>query len=355
MVIYLLNFLTIPFYSFVIKNKKKCMILILFQMWLIMVLRSSMLGYDVIAYSQYYEVWSRYSFKEMILSTRFIKNQNIVWGLESGYVWLCWICAKLGFSFHSFLIVHSTICIIGVGVFLIKYCEDPIFALLIMIAFGVWGSFFYILRQSLAFVILLWACDSIIEKKPIKFTILYCTAVMFHRAAIVFIPLYFLSKIKITKKIIIIFTVVSIIWLFIFSRFYKYIYLFLKVFGKENMYALGKMKANNMLVCFLLIFFVVLIFSKKLELLQNQPNNILFWCFMFTILVEIISLYIPDFARIAICELFPFGAVLIANVFNQQNNENKKIIKATSYIILILFYVYILKNASYVPYKPMWG
>ena len=76
---------------------------------------------------------------------------------------------------------------------------------------------------------------------------------------------------------------------------------------------------------------------------------------MFTILVEIISLYIPDFARIAICELFPFGAVLIANVFNQQNNENKKIIKATSYIILILFYVYILKNASYVPYKPMWG
>lgn len=354
MTIYLLNFLTIPIYNILIKDKKKCITLIAIQMWIIMVCRSQTLGDDVLNYEQYYRVWSNYSFSEMIRSTRFILNQNVVWGLEGGYVWLCWICAKLGLKFHSFLAVHSSICMIGLSSFLKKYSKDSAFSLLIIIAFGVWGTFFYILRQSLAFVVLLFAYDCMHERKLYKFLALCMLAILFHRAAIVFIPIYFVSKTKISKKIISLFLAFSIGLIIFFSRFYRLMYLFLNLVGKED-YKMEIFQSNKMLVCFAVLFGMILLFSKKLSLLNNDETNLsLFWCFMLTIIVEIVSLYVPTFSRIAICELFPFSTVLITNIFCEQKRSNRLLMKFIGFIILFVFYIYVIKGASYVPYISIW-
>ena len=91
MFIYLFNFLSIPFYDLMIKDKKKIIWLVCVQMFLILALRADTLGPDMRAYSTFYNTWSGYSLGEMIGATRFLSNHEVVYGRESGFVWLCWL------------------------------------------------------------------------------------------------------------------------------------------------------------------------------------------------------------------------------------------------------------------------
>lgn len=354
--IYLINFLTIPLYKKLFKDKKIFLDVICFQMWLIMVFRSSRLGDDVNNYAQYYNLWATYSIKEMILSTRFILNHDIIWGLESGYTWVCYLCAHVGFSFQFFLVIHSTICMLGLRKLLLNYSKSPDYSMLIIIAFGIWGTFFYVLRQSFAFVALIWAFQNLIDKKNIKFFIYCVIAIMFHRSSIVFIAIYFIRKINITSKNIIILSLMCIGCLLLVPKIYFFIGIYLSIFGKANLYQLGEFQPNIMIICFIFLFLFILLFSHRLTLFYDEKNKLLFWCFLLAIVIEIFSLYIPDFSRIAICELFPFGAILLGNVIENLSIEsNRRIIKRVGFILLFVLYIYILKGASYVPYIPFWN
>ena len=356
MTIYILNYITIAFYWLLIKDKKKFVLISCLQMWLIMALRSTAMGYDIENYEIYYKSYSANSFHSMLTSTRLIRNQAVNWGLESGYVWLNWICAKCGLSFHSFLVVHAAICMIGLGKFLKRYSSEALFTLMIIISFGIWGSFFTVLRQALALVVLLQSIDSIKGRILWKFLLYIVVACLFHKAAVFFIPTYWLYIIPINRKNVFFVVVSAITWFLAVPRVYSFFSFLLGLLGRSEMYVIGDMQTNKMIICFVALLIVVFTFRKKKRIGETDDFRLSFWGLVLTIFVEIISLYNSTFSRAAIEVLFPFATVALSDVVTKQGLlSNRRILGIVYFFVLFVFYCFVTVDSSIVPYIPIWG
>ena len=361
MTIYLLNFLTIPIYTVCIarfgsKTHKRAMALLCFQMFLIMALRSTAIGSDIPNYAKYYAHWAGYSFREMVVSTRFLVNQRIAWGLESGYVWFNWLCAKLGCSFHTFLVIHAAVCMLGLYVFLTRHTDAPALVLAIFVSFGAWSSFFYILRQSLVFIVAIWAFRYAVERKPWKYLLVCCLAILFHRAALVLLPLYLVGRIRINRKIIVLFAVATVICPLILPTMNHLYRSFLALVGKGGMYHMNMQYAlNNMTICMAILFAVMLVFSDHYSIFDDPKINLSGWFFMAAILLEELSPYVPEVSRIPLYCLFPFGAIALSSAIERLSTEKRVLVKANCYVVLFGFYIFVIRGSSIVPYIPVWN
>ena len=360
MTIYLLNFLTIPLYSVCIskfgpKTHKRAIALICFQMFLIMALRSTAIGSDIPNYMAYYKHWAGYSLREMIVSTRFLVNQKIGWGLESGYVWFNWLCAKIGCSFHTFLVVHSAVCMLSVYALLTRYTDSPALVLAIFISFGSWSTFFYILRQALAFAVAVWAFRYAVERKPWKYLLVSCLAILFHRAALVLLLMYPFGRIRIRRKAIIVFAAAAVACPIVLPAMNHLYRAFLTLVGRSGMYNMNMhYTLNNMTICMAILFVVMLVLSDHYSIFDDPTINMSGWFFMAAILLEELSPYVPAVSRIPIYYLFPFGALSFAAAIEKLSLDKRVLVKAGCYIVLFGFYVFVIRGSSTVPYVPVW-
>lgn len=352
MLIYIINFMTIPLYSLLIKNKRVQVFVVGIQMLLILSFRSMELGSDLENYCKYYNTWSTYSLEEMIQRTGIMLFHGD-WGLESGYVWLNWLSAKIGLDFQGFLIIVSIICMASLCHFLNTHAENKMLAMAIMISFGLYTSFFYILRQSIALSILLFSIDSIKYKKKIRFFSIVFLAFLFHRASIVFSLIYFACEIKISKLTFLAVYLCSVLELILIPSLYNRVLLpFLKVIGKADIYSELSFQSNNMIICMLALSVVILILTGAGHFFDSRKYCVFFWSLVFAIFIEVLSLYVPVFSRIAICIFFPLASVLLADVFTKQRLPfNRRILISGSYLILFVFYLYNLSGSSIVPYQ----
>ena len=155
MAIFLLNYISIPIYDLLIKKKRAVLLLVTLQMFLILALRADTLGVDLVDYKIFYEHYQTMTFGEIIRGFRPIGGSAHVYGVDSGYVLFNWIIGKLGFSFHSFLVIYAGLVLSSVALFIDRYCEDVGVALATFVSIGGFVSLFGILRQSLALAIFL--------------------------------------------------------------------------------------------------------------------------------------------------------------------------------------------------------
>lgn len=351
MLIYILNYLSIPIYTSLLRDKRKVNLLVSIQMFLILAFRSDTLGPDLENYSNYYNIWSQYAFGKMISATRFVANHKVTCGLESGYVWLNWICAKFGLSFHGYLVVHAAICIFGMCYFLNKYAINKSLALAIIISFGTFQTFFYLLRQDMAFVVLLFVMESVKERKFFKFFSLWVLSVMFHREMIPAILIYFLYDIQITPKtFLLVLSGLGIELVAIEILYNKIIYAFLVRIGKGS-YLFGDFQMNNMMVLMLLM--VLCIFSLSLfeTVFKDNDYRVMFWMMAIGLAFEVLSLYVPVFSRVAIAVFFPFAIVLFTDVITFCFDKyHTFIFDSALYIAAFALYLYTLRISAIVPY-----
>ena len=356
MLIYILNYLSIPVYALLLRDKNKALFLVSIQMFLILAFRADNLGPDVDNYYQYYNTWSQYTFAKMISATRFIGNHKVTWGLESGYVWLNWICAKIGLSFHGFLVIHAAICISGMYYFLNKYAINKCVALAIIIGFGTYQALFFLLRQDLAFIVLLFIIDSVKERKFLKFFCLWALAVLFHREVIPVIMVYFLYDIQVTPKTFII--VLAGIWIGLMGIKILYntiIMAFLTAIGKEC-YTFGDLQMNSMIILMLMIFLVIFTLSFFNNVFINQDYRVMFWMMSLGLGFEALSLYVPVFSRVAIAVLFPFAIVLFADeVSIYFDKYNALLLDSILYTLAFALYLYTTRVSGIVPYVFFWN
>ena len=352
MLVYLLNYLSIPLWMGINKNKKQVTFIICLQMFLILALRADTLGADLGNYALYYKTWSKHTFGEMIGATRFGLNHQIGWGLESGYVWLCWICAKVGFSFHGFLVVHALICIAGIYRFVKNNAANKPLTLALFISFGIYQTFFYILRQALAFVVLLNSLKWIKKRKIWIFLLYVCVAILFHRVAIPFLFIYFLYNINITRKTFISVYIVCIGIVILIKPLYRIVFLpILGIAGKRDFYILGDFTMNNMIILMVCISLFIMLMTNTGRLFIDGNRRIYFWAMSFALFLESVSLYAPVYSRVAISLFFPFAIVLFTDVISMQKIWLNKVIWTTTiYLLSFAFYIYQLLGSSIVPY-----
>lgn len=115
---------------------------------------------------------------------------------------------KLGYivtngNYQLFIALISAFMMIAHARFVGKYSPDPLQSVLYFLGLLHFTFLFDALKQAIAMSILLFAFDAILEKKPGKFIILTLLAAWFHFPALVFLPAYWIGRMKVDRSFLI--------------------------------------------------------------------------------------------------------------------------------------------------------
>jgi len=192
MLIYILMLAGIfPLYeiSYKFKNPKK-FFLIFSAIWIIAVFGSRYYINDFtdeITYNELYRTFSGMSCGEL---------KEGYGTLEFGFYLLYWCFSKL-ISWPQFAIYFITaVCVSSFFYFIYKCCEDALLGVLIFMAMGTLSFYMAAYRQCFAMCLCLFALQFAINKKFIWFMIFCALAFTMHKTALLFLPIYWIIKIK---------------------------------------------------------------------------------------------------------------------------------------------------------------
>ena len=351
MAIYLLNFISIPIYDLLIKNKKRLVFIIALQMFLILSLRADTLGVDLDNYKQFYEFYQTLSFGEIMRGFRLIGGSTHDLGVESGYVLLNWVVGRLGFSFHSFLVFYAAIVVGSVSLFIYRYCENAALGFATFISLGAFVSFFGILRQSLALAIFLLAIPALERRKPIRFFLIVIIAGLFHQSLFIAAVLYFVVKLKANKALYVIFIGASLALTVITPVLYNNV-VFPIIVKLGRYYYLNDFEWNNMFAVMMVLAVFFMFFFKNRE----REDNSMQCGFLMSLPLQALAFYLPIFSRLSGAVFFNFVCVLLPNTLSRIENRNQRFQANTvAYIGLLAFYLYTMIDSVLVPYVPFWA
>ncbi len=352
MAIYLLNFISIPIYDLLFKNKKRIIIfLVSVQMFLILALRADTLGVDLPTYRFYFEYYETLPFLEILKGFRPIGGSAHDYGVESGYVFLNWIIAKLGFDFNAYLVIYAAIVVISSAVFIDRYCEDPALGLATFISIGGFVSLFAALRQSLGFAVLLFAIPALVKRKFWRYLLIVFIAGLFHQSLFIAILLYPLAKFKANKVLYSSIILASLILVIFTPMLYNNI-IFPILLKLGRYYYISDFVWNNMFAMMVFIAILIMIFLKR----RYESDNAMQCGYLMTLPIQALAFYIPVFARLAGSVFMNFLCVLIpGTVYSFETRNQVFQAKTVAYAGLFVFYLYTLfTNDVLVPYVPFW-
>lgn len=352
MLIYILNLITIIIYSFFIKDRKKYIFIVSFQLFLLLALRKVTLGVDLPYYNAGYYYIKNLNFMDLLSKIHILKNASLVYpfNFESGYTIFCWIISKLNFNFHSFLIFCAAINMYALGKFIYKYSENPCISFIVLFCFETYCFLFGILRQSLAISMFLLSFIACMDNKKIKSLLLCFLAFWFHRSTIIAVPLLFVAnKNNITKKQEMLYFI-SIIPFFVFSRnIYLIFYKVMIFFGKGG-YIGTDFNVNNLSILFIIIYLLTIIFANGEKMKSKKIYSKLIYALLFAIFISIMGSYNEVLGRST--QFFTtFLIILIPNVISIYENQKSVIIVKIVVILLLTAFMLNYYQSRIVPYQ----
>lgn len=363
MLIYLYNAISMPIYGLLIKNKKKYITISCIQMFIILAFRSENVGYDYKNYQEIFDhIASIASFGDLFHRLDFIRYANIGYKIESGWVLLNWLPAKAGLNYRFVMIVYAAFVMWTIGCFVYKYSYKPWLSLFLFTTIGSYEICFTPVRQTTATAILLWSFLFVEERKYYKAVGCALIAYAFHHTAIIFIGLILLSKIKVTKQRMGIWTLAVLVYAFMSPILYdRLIYPFISVIGYQSTINQGY-RINNLFILLISIELFLLVFSKN-SFYEIRANGLLFWGYGLTLLLEAVGLNSNGVAR-SIYMTFIYFICLLPNVFyyyktNKSeegimllvNRQNARLLTICSVVLFMLFLSYKLVDSALVPYE----
>ncbi|MGG1676530.1 EpsG family protein [Neobacillus sp. NRS-1170] len=139
-----------------------------------------------------------FDFKNYRKIFRLVKHHESVWNIEPGFYLINYLCG----NFH-WVIFISALLAIPLKIFVInKYSEDKLLSLFIYFT-GVFIMYdMGVIRQGISIAIAFFSIQYILNRSLIKFLAVILLASSFHVTALVFIPLYFISSSRFTRKAI---------------------------------------------------------------------------------------------------------------------------------------------------------
>ena len=252
-------------------GKKLYMILVALTLILTAGLRSSKVGADTVMYQRIFD-WAAEG-------SSFTK-EYFSWhggGTEPLFYFFTYYLSKV-VGFNTYLTIVATISIAPVIYVIYKYSRHVYFSLLLYIGFGYFAFAMNGIRQAIAIGICMLAFDATIEKKLKKFIALILIAVLFHKTALLFVPVYWLANIKNSKdfKYII---AISLIAVFVFRTA---LYKFINLFARQSFELASENQGGYRM--FLVMLFTLVLgwyyysrFMKKGDVKRISQQNSLSW------------------------------------------------------------------------------
>lgn len=356
MLVYILNYISIPIHHALVRNKKQFAILVSMQLFLLLALRAPDLGVDLGNYSAGFEFISSLGLGDLLSRLRLISTANLVYPFdyESGYVVLNWLVSFLGGNFQIFLMVNAAICTAAFGTFIYKHSECPWLSFCILLSFEYYIYAFGILRQTLAIAFLLFALSYIEDNKTGKALLLIFIAFTMHRAALLYVVMFYFARHRVSKgkyqKIIAVFFTLFFVGPFIIPPAIKLVF---KVVGRSDYIEnVTGATLNNYIILLLLIAVGIYFLGDFNGTRWSKKTNMMLGGFLLAIPIGIMGMYSENFGRLG--QMFSIMIVpLIPNVIQHQQDRVIRVLgKAIVFVLMLGFMVYTLRGDAWlVPYR----
>ncbi|MBR2994884.1 EpsG family protein [Candidatus Saccharibacteria bacterium] len=161
-----------------LKNKNKIFLVLSFiSLWVFLTIREPYS--DMIAYEKYFKTLNTSSFEVV-----FVNRWEILFKV------LLFMIRLITSDTHVMMGIIALITLAGPFLFIKRYSNNYLLAIVMFIAFGSFHIQFYILRQAIALSIVLMAFHFIGEKKFFKYCLAIVIAALFHKTSCIMLLLY---------------------------------------------------------------------------------------------------------------------------------------------------------------------
>lgn len=252
---------------------------------------------------------------------------------------------SLGNIQYVFIFTHILIILI-LWLHLRDYSLDIRLSIFIFTFGAYFNTSLNLMRQFIAISVVIYASKFIINRNFVKFLIFIAIAFMFHKTAILYLPFYFLSNIKINRKYL---PFIMFVMFFASNYVRSLIIKFTNLVGLYANYFNSEFDVYNTQWDFFLLNFTVLIgaiylTNYKIKIPNNfghsddnffRYENFLFIMQFFATSVSALSSVIPNSTRIIF--MFSICQVMYIPILLFQIDEGKK--KFLASLIIVLFYL----------------
>ena len=360
MLIYILNYLSIPLYQFFVKNKKWLVLLLSLQMFLILALRAPDLGADLENYAGGYAYIASLSFGDMLSRLRLVGDAVLTWpyAYDSGYVVLNWLVGATGADFHDFLVVVAFLTMLSFGVYIYRYSQQPWLSFCFLVSFEFYSYAFGILRQTLALAILLFAIPMMEKRQTGRFLLLLFLAFTFHKTAIVFGALYLLSHLTFNRQMYLAALGTLGVFLMVGPVVIPWaVKLLLALAGRSGYLDRVAEESSGTFVIFLFLIGVCIYLFADFQKIEHSPRENLFLSgFILSIPTCMMGLYNVTFGRVN--ELFLVTlVVLIPNILEEYEDRRWTLLGQIGLTVFLFgFMVFLLSGSEeLVPYRSIFS
>lgn len=323
----------------IIKNKRNTFINLSFlYMSLFLGLRSVNTGPDSIVYIDIFKYIAKLPIDQL---------NSINW--EVLYIIFNKILSLFTTNTQIYIIITSVLGLIGPFILIKKYSKNSFLSIVLFITLGFFSYYIFTIRQCIAITILVFSVKYIQEKKFIKFILIVIIATLVHKSSIVFALIYFISKVKFTKKVIPLYAVMCVILFFI-----KDVLMNLVINTIYPQYVLRSIGGEGVnLLIFMLVLLVItfmMIYYGKINIKYKDDDekisidNICMNIFLFTICLQVLATGRDIVARF-ITVTYMFIIILIPNLISMlDNKKEKRMYEFIIFSIGLAFYIYQVVN-----------
>jgi len=201
-----------------------------------------------------------------------------------------------------------------------------------------------LMRQSISIAIFIYAIKYIWKRKMVKYFIYIMIAVLFHKTAILYFPVYFIFGLKVNKKNTALFTSLILIMSISLDRILKFFTTFFDIYtnywGTTEMamrqvnYSLTYWFLNLIILSFMLIFKFI---KKDKGNTEDKRIDLYIYIQLMSVVIMIFSLftYVPNFDRLL--TMFSYAQIITVPYFFSLKIKNS--IKLPMLIFILLVYL----------------
>lgn len=340
MVVYLINIALILFWRlYYTQNRgtnprKKYCTIVAIQWILVSGLRDWTIGADTYNYYSIFERAKSISWGEILRNFFDLSVQN-VFDVEAGYVIINKLIQLFSKNYQFFLIAVAAFFMSMMAMWIYRYSASP------CTSFILFSTLFYsyetLMRQIIAIaLVVFWGYEAIKNKKPWKFMAILITALLIHKSALFFLPVYFLSQIPITLGYMIVSTAAIAIVAILGKKLYVPIAMWMGFGEGQFNYAEGGAELYTMLL--ILLCAVIWILYPRIKK-HREDANVLLHINSMNLMVAFLVLQNQSFMRIQLYFSL-FLMITIPEVINLVKREYRLLVYFLFGTIMILYLIH---------------
>lgn len=191
---------------------------------------------------------------------------------EKGYSAYNWVISHLFSDPQAFMFIHFGI-VTALFLYFIYYnSRDKYIALVTYICLGSFLFYFTAFRQAIACAICLYGVVKLQKRKYIRAILCFIVAILFHRTAMVFLPLVFIRKINVSRRNMVLFAILYTVSVLLLERIVGFAN---ETFGTE--YGNSSKAVTGVLINILMFALLYYLMYKKIRsdswLTSNMMNT----------------------------------------------------------------------------------